>query len=219
MNKILVIAAHPDDEVLGCGATIAKHTKDGDKVQVAFIADGFSSREFESSERNLPASKASEILGCEAPIFLDLPDNQLDIVPLLEIVKKIENIVNDFRPNIIYTHHFGDLNIDHQITHKAIITACRPQPDFCVKEIYSFETLSATHWQSSSMGNTFNPNYFINVDNFMDKKIRALQSYDDEMRDYPHVRSYEAVKNLAKFRGSAVGIQNVEAFVIERLIR
>ena len=219
MNKILVIVAHPDDEVLGCGATIAKHTKNGDKVQVVFVADGFSSRKSQEGARNLPAIEAMCILGCEKPIFLDFTDNQLDTISLLGIVKEIEKIINDFQPNIVYTHYFGDLNIDHQITHKSVITACRPQPDFCVKEIYSFETLSATHWQSSSMTDTFNPNYFVDVSDFIKQKIKALQCYDNEMRDYPHARSYEAVVSLSSFRGGSVGVNNAEAFVIERLIK
>ena len=219
MNKILVVVAHPDDEVLGCGATIAKHTKNGDKVQVVFVADGSSSRESQEGERNLPAIEVMGILGCEQPIFLDFLDNQLDTISLLEVVKEIEKIINDFQPNIVYTHHFGDLNIDHQITHKSVITACRPQPNFCVKEIYSFETLSATHWQSSSMAGAFNPNYFVDVSGFIKQKIKALQCYDNEMRDHPHARSYETVKSLSNFRGSAVGVHDAEAFIVERLIK
>jgi len=218
MNKILIIVAHPDDEALGCGATIAKHIKNGDRAQVVFLADGFSSRD-DSDNRDVSAEKSSKILGCEKPIFLNFPDNQLDAVPLLEIVKKLEEVINNFQPNIIYTHHFGDLNIDHQITHKAVMTACRPQPNFCVKEIYSFETLSATHWQSSSMGNAFIPNCFVNVNGFMSKKIEALQCYDNEMRAAPHARSYESVENLAKFRGGLAGIKVAEGFFIERLVK
>jgi N-acetylglucosamine malate deacetylase 1 len=218
MNKILVIVAHPDDEVLGCGATIAKHIDNGDIVQVVFLSDGFSSRD-DDKDRNNNAHKASEVLACQQPIFLNYPDNRLDTIPLLDIVKKIEKVVDDIQANIIYTHYFGDLNIDHQITHKAVMTACRPQPDFCVKEIYSFETLSATHWQSSSMTNTFNPNYFVDISDFIKQKIKALQCYDNEMRDYPHARSYEAVVSLSSFRGSAVGVHNAEAFVVERLIK
>ena len=218
MNKIQVIAAHPDDEVLGCGATIAKYTKNGNEVQVVFLADGFSSR-LNDNNRDAVAKQVAEILNCNQPIFLDFPDNQLDTIALLEIVKKIEKVVGDFQPNIIFTHHFGDLNIDHQITHKAVMTACRPQPNFCVKEIYSFETLSATHWQSSSMGNAFIPNYFVNVNGFMSKKIEALQCYDNEMRAAPHARSYESVENLAKFRGGLAGIKVAEGFFIERLVK
>ena len=218
MHKVLIIVAHPDDEVLGCGATIAKHIDNGDMAQVVFLSDGFSSRD-DDENRNSNAQKASNILACQQPIFLNYPDNQLDTMPLLDIVKKIETIVSDFQPNIIYTHYFGDLNIDHQITHKAVMTACRPQPDFCVKEIYSFETLSATHWQSSSMGSAFNPNYFVDASSFMEKKIKALQCYDNEVREYPHARSYKTVDSLAKFRGSVIGVQDAEAFIVERLIK
>ena len=138
---------------------------------------------------------------------------------LLEIVKKLEKVIGDFQPNIIYTHHFGDLNIDHQITHKAVMTACRPQPNFCVKEIYSFETLSATHWQSSSMGNAFSPNCFIDVSDLVDIKMKALQCYDSEMRATPHVRSYKSVEILSKLRGNLVGVENAEAFFLERLVK
>lgn len=218
MNKVLIVVAHPDDEVIGCGATILKHTRNCDKVQSVFLADGFGSRDNDKNRDN-SAQKASEILGCEKPIFLNFPDNQLDTIPLLDIVKEIEDIINNFKPNIIYTHHFGDLNIDHQVAHKAVMTACRPQPDFHVKEIYSFETLSATHWQSVSMGSVFNPNYFVEINDFVVKKIKALKCYDAEMRDYPHIRSYEAIEALAKFRGGTVGIKNAEAFFIERLIK
>ena len=154
----------------------------------------------------------------------DAPDYSSTIHPickarLIYLCKKIDEIVEDFQPSIIYTHHFGDLNIDHQITHKAVMTACRPQPNFCVKEIYSFETLSATHWQSSSMGNAFIPNCFVNVNGFMSKKIEALQCYDNEMRAAPHARSYESVENLAKFRGGLAGIKVAEGFFIERLVK
>jgi LmbE family N-acetylglucosaminyl deacetylase len=218
MNKALIVVAHPDDEALGCGATIAKHTKNGDKVQVVFVADGFSSREVGSNRCN-SAKNASKILGCISPIFFEFSDNKLDTIALLDIIKKIEQVIESFQPSIIYTHHFGDLNVDHQITHRAVMTACRPQPNFCVKEIYSFETLSATHWQSSSMGYIFNPNYFIDATEFMDLKIKALECYNNEIRDFPHSRSYESVKNLAKFRGSIIGVQGAEAFIVERLIK
>ena len=137
MNKILILVAHPDDELLGCGATISKHSDNGDKAQIVFLADGFSSRKGDNNRIN-SAKKVSKILNCKSPIFLNFSDNQLDTIPLLKIVKKIEKVIESFQPNIIYTHHFGDLNIDHQVTHRAVMTACRPQPDFCVKEIYSF---------------------------------------------------------------------------------
>jgi LmbE family N-acetylglucosaminyl deacetylase len=219
LSKVLVVVAHPDDEILGCGATIAKHISNGDTVQIVFVADGFSSRDNDATNRGALAKEASTLLGCLMPIFLNYPDNQLDSVPLLQITKELEDIIGDFEPNIVYTHHYGDLNIDHQITHRAVITSCRPLPNCGVKEIYSFETVSATHWQSTSMGGLFSPNYFVDVSDFIKQKIKALQCYDNEMRDYPHARSYEAVVRLSSFRGSSVGVHNAEAFVIERLIK
>ena len=219
MHKILVIVAHPDDEVLGCGATIAKYTNDGNIAQVVFLADGHGSRDAVTEDREFSAIEASNILGCNAPIFLKFPDNKLDSIPLLEIVKQIEVVVNNFQPDIIFSHYFGDLNIDHRITHRAVMTACRPQPGFCVREIYSFEVLSATHWQSISMGNAFNPNYFVDISNFLDRKARALQSYKKEIRGFPHSRSYETINYLEKLRGSLVGISSAEAFQIERIIK
>ena len=217
MRKILVVAAHPDDEVLGCGATIARHCNDGDKVQVVFLANGFDSRK-DGFSRDAAANEASALLGCEAPIFLNFPDNQLDSVTLLHIVKELEEIIRKFLPSIIYTHHYGDLNIDHQVTHRAVMTACRPQPNFSVKQILTFETASATHWQSVSMGATFSPNLFVDVSGFIDKKMDVLRCYDSEMRDYPHARSFEALKSLSSFRGSFVGLEEAEAFCVERLI-
>ena len=216
-SKVLIFAAHPDDEVLGCGGTIARHIHNGDKVQVVFLADGFGSRN-NGSNRDASAKEASKLLGCETPIFLNFPDNQLDNVILLHIVKKLEEIIGNFLPSIIYTHHYGDLNIDHQVTHRAVMTACRPQPNFSVKEIYTFEIVSATHWQSVSMGGLFSPNYFVDVSDFINKKMDALHCYASEMREYPHARSYEALQNLSKFRGSSIGVRDAEAFCVERLI-
>lgn len=218
LTKVLVVAAHPDDEVLGCGGAILKHVRNNDIVQVVFLADGFGSRD-SGVDRNRQADDVASFMGCEPPIFLNLPDNQLDTLPLLNIVKEVEIIVDRFKPDIVYTHHFGDLNIDHQITHRAVITACRPVPGFCVKEIYSFEVLSATHWQSQSMGGAFLPNCFVNITDYIELKIQALQFYDEEMRESPHARSLNSVNYLSKFRGCFVGVENAEAFFIERLIK
>jgi len=217
VSNILVVAAHPDDEVLGCGASICRHSNDGDVVQVVFVADGFGART-DGINRDAAAIEASKILGCESPIFLKFPDNQLDSVALLNIVKALEEVMSSFSPTTIYTHHYGDLNIDHQITHRAVMTACRPQPNFNVKQILTFETMSATHWQSVSMGNMFSPSYFVDVSGFIGQKMQALRCYDQEMRDYPHARSFEALESLSRFRGSSVGLEAAEAFCVERLI-
>ncbi len=160
MNKVLIIAAHPDDEVLGC------------TVHVLFMTNGLGSRVESSSEdvlnRQSMAYQSADILGVKSLTFLDFPDNSMDSIPLLNVVKKIEEEVNNFQPEIIYTHYIGDLNIDHQITHKAVMTACRPQPNFCVKEIYCFEVLSSTEW---TINNLFSPNCFVDILDTFELKI------------------------------------------------
>jgi len=221
VRRILVVAAHPDDEVLGCGATIAKHVESGDHICIAFMANGVGSRDAsdKSSESRKSATQcALNVLGVNSIRQFDFPDNKMDSIPLLDVVQAIEKLIEELRPEVIYTHYAGDLNIDHQVTHQAVITACRPQPSTWVKEIYSFEVLSSTHWQSQSMANVFNPQYFVNVEQFIEQKIKALECYDEEIRPYPHARSYKSIRALAMHRGATVGIMHAEAFQIERII-
>jgi LmbE family N-acetylglucosaminyl deacetylase len=223
-KKILVVAAHPDDEVLGCSGTMARHASEGDEVYVVFMSDGVSSRtSIESNEveaRKQAAKDASNILGIvQPPRFLGFPDNRMDTVALLDIVQTLEQVINEIEPEVVYTHHSGDLNIDHKITHQAVMTACRPQPGFCVREIYSFEVLSSTEWNSPVKSiNTFTPNVFIDLTGIWGQKIKALDCYKDELRDYPHARSYKNIEALAVFRGASVGLQYAEAFQLERKI-
>jgi N-acetylglucosamine malate deacetylase 1 len=223
-NTILVVAAHPDDEVLGCGGTIARHVVEGDKVHVLFMSDGETSRIYTNSreveERQQVAIDASIVLGLRSkPIFLKLPDNRMDTVALLDIVKMLEKVINEIGPKVVYTHCLSDLNIDHKITHQAVMTACRPQPGFCVQEIYSFEVLSSTGWDSFSTESAFTPNVFIDIIKVWKKKVKALRCYDHEVRDFPHARSYKSVEALAVYRGSGVGIECAEAFQLERKIK
>lgn len=220
MNTVLVVAAHPDDEVLGCGGTIAKHVDEGDMVYIIFMADGVTSRGVKDDfidKRNLSAVEASQQLGAQTPYFLGFPDNRMDTVALLDVVQKLESHIEKLKPSIIYTHHFGDLNIDHRITHQAVLTACRPQPDFCVKEIYTFEVLSSTEWQSPYV-NSFSPSMFVDVSKYMNKKMDALKSYESEMRPYPHSRSYKNVESLAIYRGASVGVECAEAYEVVRVL-
>jgi N-acetylglucosamine malate deacetylase 1 len=219
-KKILIIAAHPDDEVLGCGGTIAKHLNDGDSINVAFLSDGVKSRNNTNSidveKRKLDSISAGKILGSlEPPIFLNFPDNRMDSVDLLDIVQAIENIIISVDPVVIYTHHSGDLNIDHQLTHKALLTAARPLPDSNIKEIYTFEVQSSTEWSPSA---AFYPNYFVDISATLDKKLSAMKKYDSEIQDFPHPRSLESINALAKYRGSCVGLKAAEAFKVARLI-
>lgn len=221
-NKVLVVAAHPDDEVLGCGATIARHVSDGDFVYVVFLSDGCLSRpnvsQRDLSNRRVAAEKAKKILGVSNNFYLNFPDNRMDAVPLLDIIQKVEQIVDDVRPSIVYTHHHGDLNIDHRIAFQAVITACRPTPSSTVRKIYTFETLSSTEWGPPSH-QFFLPNHYVDVGFSFEQKLQAINAYSFEMRAAPHTRSVPHVEGLAKHRGSEVGFYLAEAFVTIRSLR
>ena len=223
--KVLVVAAHPDDEALGCGGTIARHAAAGDDVAVAIMADGVSSRPIRSdvdraaefAARREALKNAANALGLHRHVHaswgldLRLPDNRMDSVDLIDIVKELEGVLQSFPAEIIYTHHGGDLNIDHRITHQAVMTACRPMPGASVKAIYAFEVPSSTEWASDSLP-PFRPNHFVDISATLDKKLEALQAYAEEMRPFPHPRSFEAVQALAAWRGASVGLKAAEAF-------
>jgi len=219
-EKILIIAAHPDDEAIGCGGYIAKKSSQNAEIKAIFLTNGVSARD-DSCKKDINLRKksleeSSKILGIKEFSILNFPDNQLDAIPLINVIKEVEKVIIKFRPEIILTHHIGDLNIDHQITHKATITACRPINGKSVKQILSFEVLSSTEWQSSSSSEQFIPNYFVNITDFIDKKISSLKSYQEELRKSPHSRSLEAIKALAKLRGETSGYKYAESFKIIR---
>jgi len=219
MKNILIIAAHSDDEALGCSGTIAKHIAQGDNVYFLFMTDGVSSRVDNDAEVRFAAvKKVSKILKVNSFDNFNFPDNKMDSIPLLNVVKKIESKIKQIQPEVIYTHHIGDLNIDHQITHKAVMTACRPQPDFCVKEIYSFEILSSTEWQTPGYL-PFTPNVFIDITDYINIKEQVLKSYSNEMRRSPHSRSIDNVIRLNALRGNSIGIDYAEAFMLIRMGR
>lgn len=226
-KKVLVLAAHPDDEILGCGGTLAKHIDNGDQVKVVIMAEGLTSRldkrnkkafDKEFKELYNSAKKANQALGVTDLEILDFPDNRMDSVDMIEVVKKIEAIIAKFSPDLIYTHHFCDLNVDHQIIHQATLTAARPLPGQKIKKIFFFEIPSSTDWGFSgvSTGNYFNPNIFINIEDQLDQKLRALEFYHQEMRPFPNARSVEGLEALAKWRGAFSGYKAAEAFVLGR---
>ena len=225
MKPILVIAAHPDDEVLGCGGTIVKHLHGGDVVHVLILAEGITSRddvrdregrsEDIVSLRSM-ANEAHKKLGSNSIKFLDFPDNRMDSVNLLDVIKEVENEINKTKPKIIYTHHGNDLNVDHRITHQAVFTACRPESNSTVKKIYCFEVPSSTEWQSPMEVGPFIPNTFVDISNTLDNKLAALKAYASEMRSWPHSRSIKAVKHLARWRGASAGFEAAEAFALSR---
>lgn len=221
-KNVLVVAAHADDEALGCGGTIARHVQAGDRVEVVFIADGVSSRpgaEDDDLAHRLQATEnARQILGIDKTIFLGLPDNRLDGVPLLDIVQPLEAVMQEFRPEVVYTHHYGDLNVDHRITHQAVMTACRPLPSATVTKILAFEVLSSTEWGGTGAA-PFVPNYFVDIGTTLETKLRALDAYSLEMREPPHSRSMAHVKGLAQHHGHCVGVEAAEAFMVIRRIK
>lgn len=220
-KRVLVVAAHPDDEVLGCGGTIARHVAEGDTVQTLFLADGVSSRPGSQStavrHRLDACEQARKILGITSSTFFGLPDNRLDSLPLIEIIKPLEALVGEYAPQIIYTHHAGDLNVDHRIAHQAILTACRPAPGISVREIYTFEVMSSTEWSSPGIM-PFIPNHFVDISAYVETKHQALGAYATEMRATPHSRSVENLMALARHRGSAVGLDAAEGFVVVRSV-
>jgi len=227
-EQVLVIAAHADDEVLGCGGTIARHIHAGDQVAVLFMTDGVSSRANTAldpgelvhgdKEQRLSASQqALKILGVTDIRQLNFPDNKMDTIALLDVVQAIEPVIAQLQPQTIYCHFAHDLNIDHRITHQAVMTACRPQVGGSVKKILSFEVLSSTEWNSPAQP-AFLAQYIVDISPFWPQKLAALQCYDQEMRAFPHSRSYQCVEALATLRGATHGFDKAEAFLVERIL-
>lgn len=224
--NILVAAAHPDDEVLGCGGTIARLAHEGHSVFLGIMGQGITSRHSTAGESEKSAVDAlracshrvADLLGIKEIIFHDLPDNRFDTVPLLDIAKIVEDLVLRFRPSVIYTHHAGDLNVDHQVLHRAVLTASRPTAGSSVKELYAFEVPSSTEWSFGQLQPIFSPNVFVDIKNTLATKIAAIKLYRTEIRDFPHPRSDEALRALARFRGSATGLEAAEAFILIRKI-
>lgn len=216
--NILAVAAHPDDEILGCGGALARHAAEGDEVHILIVAEGATSRAEGSSAdvRALQdaATSAAGVIGAESPRFLGLPDNRLDTMALLDIIQQIEAVVRETTPQIVYTHHGGDLNLDHRIVHQAVVTACRPLTGSTVRRLYAFEAPSSTEWSPSSIGAAFDPTHFVGITDFLTVKKTALECYEMEMRPFPHPRSAEAVTALAQIRGSHVGLAAAEAFEV-----
>lgn len=222
----LVIAAHPDDEALGCGGAMARWADEGAAIHLAFLADGIGARNPESAvarealaRRREAAESAAKTLGAKSVAFDDLPDNQLDSVPLLQITQRVEALIEAYRPDTLMTHHAGDLNIDHRRVHQAVMTACRPQPGHSVRTILCFEVASSTEWQPPGSGAPFAPDWFVDISTTLPRKLAALDAYAAEMRDWPHPRSRAGVEHLARWRGATVGCDAAEAFMLARHIQ
>lgn len=224
--KVVVFVAHPDDEIIGVGGTILKHIHLGDEVYIVIISEGKSSRAdvYEGFDSKViddyisETNKALNILGVSDYKILRLPNNRLDRVDLLDIIKIIQKEIDKYKPDIIYTHYFGDLNIDHCIISRAVITAARALPGTTVKEILLFETLSSTE-QAMALGKGFCPNLFVDISNYLEKKLLAMACYKSELREEPHPRSLSSIIKNSELWGSKVGLKAAEAFVVARIVR
>jgi LmbE family N-acetylglucosaminyl deacetylase len=217
----VVVAAHPDDEVLGCGGTIARMADEGWQVHVLILAEGATSRDerrdrssksAELSALAACAQRAAAILGAASVELHDFPDNRMDGVELLDVVKLIESRLALHRPERVLTHHRGDVNIDHAVIHDAVLVACRPQPGTCVRELLYFEVASSTEWRGAHSAAAFCPNLFVDIGSTLSRKLEALAAYASEMRPFPHARSIPALEHLARWRGATVGCAAAEAF-------
>jgi methionyl-tRNA formyltransferase/LmbE family N-acetylglucosaminyl deacetylase len=225
-QRVLCVVAHPDDEVLGIGGTLALHAEAGSEVVVVILSEGEAEKSRETpknSTRRQCALKAAEILGYEKVIFHDFPDQRLEQAPFLDIIKAVESAVKNLRPTVIYTHHIGDANTDHHVAHRAALAACRPMSELgaCVNRFLAFETPSSTDQAPQIAGASFAPTSYVDIGPVWEKKLKALEAYPTEIIGGRHPRSYEYIEALARMRGGHAGYQMAEGFMLlrERLHR
>jgi len=216
MNKnILVVAAHPDDELLGCGGTLAKHKSQGDIITSCIVCEGESMRGISQNDGKY-IQEAASVLGIKNTVHLKMPDQKLDTLPIVDITKKIEKVIEKYKPDVIYTHHHNDVNKDHEIVFNATLVAARPLIDH-IKAIYSFYTSSSTEW---GYPRDFVPDTWVDISMYLDTKLKAMKCYETELKDYPHPRSLKALKYRAHSEGTKCLMESAEAFMtIRRCIR
>lgn len=224
-KKILIVVAHPDDEVLGCFGTVARLIKEGYEAYTLILGEGKTSRDNERIVENkqeeirvlnTEIQRANNLIGIKKVFIDNFPDNRFDSVDLLDIIKVISKVKEEVQPDIIFTHYEHDLNIDHQITYKAVITSTRPMLNESVKEIYSFEILSSTEWNYPI---SFSPDVYFDIESTISMKKSAMAEYKSELCKYPHPRSLEAIDLNAKYHGFRVGKYYIEAFKSVRIIK
>lgn len=226
-KKAAVIAAHPDDEILGCGATIKKLTMLGCDVNVLLLSEGLMARKNNNEEKTVTAElstlresclQANRHIGVNNVVFKSFPDNRFDSVSLLDIVKEIEGFLRHYPSSLVFTHHRGDLNIDHQLTNRAVLTACRPISVWSPDIILSFDILSSTAWYFGSRENYFIPNLYVDISSTLADKINAMSCYESEIKDFPFARSLESIRKQAGHLGSIVNMEAAEGFEIIRAV-
>jgi LmbE family N-acetylglucosaminyl deacetylase len=218
--NVVVVAAHPDDEVLGAGGTLAAHAQRGDKVFPLIVADGVQVRYDEQQRTELKDAcrKCCATLGVEEPEFLGFPDQQLDKFSQIEINQALEERVLRRKPEVVYAHHYGDMNRDHQILHDCTAVVCRPKPGAFVKRVLSFAIPSSTDWVPQITGRSFVPNWFVDISATLERKLEALEHYKSETPSFPHPRSLQAIETQARYWGSSVGVEAAEPFMLLRNI-
>ena len=223
--SVLCIAAHPDDEVLGVGGTLARHADEGEAVHVCILSDGVTSRyddgdaaNEEIKRRRDRAREACNTLGATVSLY-GYPDNSFDTVPLLDMVQTIESEIKSHTPHTIYTHHHGDLNVDHELACRATVTATRPLSGSDIKRVLAFETLSASEWSLPKSDNAFQPTSFVTINEYLETKLEALSVYESELREPPHPRTLDIVRKNAEVWGAKAGVQTAEAFIVLREVR
>ncbi|MCH8864912.1 MAG: PIG-L family deacetylase [Chloroflexi bacterium] len=220
MKRVLVIAPHPDDEVLGCGGTIAGHVAAGDEVHLCVVTRAYPPEWTEEVIRikRQEVNEASGILGIKETSFLDLPTVKLDTLPQKELNNAIARVVDAVKPDVVYLPHKGDLNRDHRLVFEAALVALRPLEGNTVSRILCYETLSETEWGIPDVESVFIPNVYLDIANTLETKLAAMSAYASELKEYPHPRSLEMLKVLAQKRGSEAGIAAAEAFMLVREI-
>lgn len=221
MEKVLVIAAHPDDELLGVAGTIARHVADGDEVTCVVCSEGATTRYEQSAVNELQAcgQRAAALLGVREIRFLGMRDQHLDAQPILDVIQAIESVVRELTPSIVYTHHWGDVNRDHKVVNEAVMVACRPVGDAYPRSVLLFETPSSTEWSWPDPTTAFVPQHFVDVTSTVERKLEAMACYTSELRPAPHPRSLEALRSRAAYWGQVVGRAYAEAFVVARQVR
>jgi LmbE family N-acetylglucosaminyl deacetylase len=217
---VLVIAAHPDDEILGAGGTLARHVRAGDEVHAMVISEGAGSRYGDAMVAKLQehARRAAAEIGFASLRLESLPDQRLETLPLIELTQRLEAVIDELQPDTVYTHFPEDVNNDHRVVARAAWTACRPYRMPFVRRFLVFETPSSTEWAWPITGSVFSPNHYVDIGETLDVKVQAMACYATELRAYPHPRSERALRERAAFWGSHIGRPGAEPFCVLREI-
>lgn len=219
-KQIVVVAAHPDDETFGLGGTIVHHVQQGDSVSVLILADGVTARHNATELQQAATRKACAALGVDDVRFVGLPDQRLDGLPLLEVIGPIDELFQELQPQVVYTHHRGDANQDHRTVFAATLVAARPVGSNPVERVLCYEMASSTEWGPPFTEWAFLPNVFVDISATLEAKLKAVEAYREtfqsEVKAFPHPRSPEAVRIYAQQRGITVGMAAAEAFALVR---